>query len=46
MERQQCRDLLEGIGHVNHQSTLLRSADFQEGVTALMEKRDPVWKRK
>jgi len=31
---------------VSYQSILLRSEDFQEGVTALMEKRDPVWKRK
>ena len=31
---------------VNYQSTLIRSADFQEGIAALMEKRDPVWKRK
>lgn len=31
---------------VNLQSILLRSEDFQEGITALMEKRDPVWKRK
>lgn len=29
-----------------YQSILLRSEDFQEGITALMEKRDPVWKRK
>jgi enoyl-CoA hydratase/carnithine racemase len=28
------------------QSIMLRSEDFKEGVTALMEKRDPVWKRK
>ncbi len=31
---------------VVYQSILLRSEDFQEGITALMEKRDPVWKRK
>jgi len=31
---------------VNLQSILLRSQDFQEGIAALMEKRDPVWKRK
>jgi enoyl-CoA hydratase/carnithine racemase len=31
---------------VSYQSFLLRSEDFQEGITALMEKRDPVWKRK
>ena len=31
---------------VSYQSILLRSDDFQEGITALMEKRDPVWKRK
>jgi len=31
---------------VSYQSILLRSEDFQEGITALMEKRDPVWKRK
>ncbi len=31
---------------VSYQSILLRSEDFQEGVTALMERRDPVWKRK
>jgi enoyl-CoA hydratase/carnithine racemase len=30
----------------SYQSILLRSEDFQEGITALMEKRDPVWKRK
>ena len=29
---------------VNLNSILLRSKDFQEGITALMEKRDPVWK--
>ncbi len=28
------------------QSIMLRSEDFKEGITALMEKRDPVWKRK
>ena len=27
------------------QSILLRSQDFQEGISALIEKRDPVWKR-
>ena len=31
---------------VSYQSILLRSEDFQEGITALMEKRDPLWKRK
>jgi enoyl-CoA hydratase/carnithine racemase len=31
---------------VGYQSILLRSEDFQEGITALMEKRDPRWKRK
>jgi enoyl-CoA hydratase/carnithine racemase len=31
---------------VNLQSILLRSQDFQEGIAALMEKRNPVWKRK
>ena len=31
---------------VNFQSILLRSQDFQEGIAALMEKRDPVWKHK
>ncbi len=31
---------------VNLQSILLRSDDFKEGVQALMEKRDPQWKRK
>jgi enoyl-CoA hydratase/carnithine racemase len=30
---------------VNLNSILLRSKDFQEGITALMEKRDPEWKR-
>ena len=30
----------------NLQSILLRSDDFQEGITALMEGRDPEWKRK
>ena len=30
---------------VNYQSALIRSADFQEGIAALMEKSDPVWKR-
>ena len=28
-----------------YQSILLRSEDFQEGIAALMEKRNPVWKR-
>ncbi len=27
------------------QSIMIRSEDFKEGVTALMEKRDPVWKK-
>lgn len=31
---------------VNLNSILLRSEDFQEGITALLEKRDPVWKRR
>ena len=31
---------------VSMQSIMIRSEDFKEGVTALMEKRDPVWKRK
>ena len=31
---------------VNYQSALIRSADFQEGIAALMEKRVPVWQRK
>ncbi|MEN8244424.1 MAG: enoyl-CoA hydratase/isomerase family protein [Thermodesulfobacteriota bacterium] len=30
---------------VNLNSILLRSKDFQEGIAALIEKRDPVWKR-
>ncbi|MCP4756921.1 MAG: enoyl-CoA hydratase/isomerase family protein [Proteobacteria bacterium] len=30
----------------NLQSVLLRSEDFQEGVKAMMEKRDPQWKRR
>jgi enoyl-CoA hydratase/carnithine racemase len=30
---------------VNLNSILLRSRDFQEGITALLEKRDPQWKR-
>ncbi|MBW2593435.1 MAG: enoyl-CoA hydratase/isomerase family protein [Deltaproteobacteria bacterium] len=28
------------------QSILMRTADFQEGITALMEKRDPIWQKK
>ena len=31
---------------VNLQSQILRSEDFKEGVQALMEKRDPNWKRR
>jgi enoyl-CoA hydratase/carnithine racemase len=31
---------------VSMQSIMIRSEDFKEGVTALMEKREPVWKRK
>ena len=31
---------------VDMQSILLRTADFQEGITALMEKRAPVWQKK
>jgi enoyl-CoA hydratase/carnithine racemase len=30
----------------NHNSILLRTEDFQEGITAMMERRKPVWKRK
>ena len=30
---------------VNLNSILLRSKDFQEGISALLEKRDPKWKR-
>jgi len=30
---------------VTMQSILLRSQDFQEGITSLLEKRDPQWKR-
>lgn len=30
----------------NHNSILLRSADFQEGLAAMMERRQPVWKRR
>jgi len=30
----------------NHNSILLRTADFQEGLTALMEKRSPRWRKK
>ena len=31
---------------VSLNSILLRSQDFQEGIVALMEKRDPEWKRR
>ena len=31
---------------VNLQSILLRTSDFQEGIQALLEKRDAHWKRK
>ncbi len=31
---------------VNLQSVLLRSEDFKEGVTAVMEGREPIWKRR
>jgi len=30
----------------NHNSILLRTADFQEGLTAMMERRRPLWKRR
>jgi enoyl-CoA hydratase/carnithine racemase len=30
----------------NHNSILLRTDDFQEGITAMMERRKPAWKRK
>ena len=30
----------------NHNSILLRTDDFQEGITAMMERREPAWKRK
>ena len=30
---------------VTMQSILMRSQDFQEGITALLEKRDPQWKK-
>ena len=30
----------------NHNSMLLRTEDFQEGLTAMMEKRSPQWKKK
>lgn len=30
----------------NHNSILLRTGDFQEGITAMMERRKPVWQRK
>jgi len=30
----------------NHNSILLRTEDFQEGLTAMMEKRSPKWKKK
>jgi enoyl-CoA hydratase/carnithine racemase len=30
----------------NHNSILLRTDDFQEGITAMMERRNPAWKRK
>jgi enoyl-CoA hydratase/carnithine racemase len=43
----------EGVGlmtqlqmETTQQSILARSDDFIEGITALMEKRDPQWKRK
>ena len=40
-------DLLTHLDmEVTMQSMLLRTADFQEGMTALMEKRDPDWQRK
>jgi enoyl-CoA hydratase/carnithine racemase len=31
---------------VSMQSIMIRSEDFKEGVDALINKRDPVWKRK
>jgi enoyl-CoA hydratase/carnithine racemase len=31
---------------VSLQSIMIRSEDFQEGITALMENRKPNWKRK
>jgi enoyl-CoA hydratase/carnithine racemase len=30
----------------NHNSILLRTEDFQEGLTAMMEKRPPMWRKK
>jgi enoyl-CoA hydratase len=40
-------DLMTHLGmEVDMQSMLLRSTDFQEGITALMEKRPPVWQKK
>jgi enoyl-CoA hydratase/carnithine racemase len=30
----------------NHNSILLQTEDFQEGITAMMERRAPVWKRR
>ncbi len=40
-------DLMTHLGmEVDMQSMLLKINDFQEGITALMEKRDPVWQKK
>jgi enoyl-CoA hydratase/carnithine racemase len=30
----------------NHNSVLLRTEDFQEGITAMMEKRPAKWKKR
>jgi len=47
IKRGQGVDLMTQLDmEVSYQSILLRSEDFQEGITALLEKRNPVWKRK
>jgi enoyl-CoA hydratase len=47
VKRGQGVDLMTHLDmEVSMQSIMIRSEDFKEGVTALMEKREPVWKRK
>ena len=47
IKRGQGIDLMTHLDmEVSMQSIMIRSEDFKEGVTALMEKREPVWKRK